>query len=94
MLADEPDPSPSPTTTPIIPRPCTGDCSGNRHVAVEELVKGISMVVGNAPAGECTAFDASSDGAVTIDEVLAAVNAALFGCSDAGAVGVSGSAGP
>ncbi|MEO8604664.1 MAG: hypothetical protein ABI629_19000 [bacterium] len=59
---------------------CTGDCDGNGEVTIEELMRGVNIDLGNAPTSECPEFDASKDGAVTVDELLAAVKAAVNSC--------------
>ncbi|MBI4517502.1 MAG: hypothetical protein HY699_16995 [Deltaproteobacteria bacterium] len=70
-------PTPSATATPI---PCIGDCSGDRHVTVDELVTGVNIALGNLAIDQCSSFDTSGDQKVTVDELLKAVNAALNGC--------------
>jgi hypothetical protein len=75
--------SPASTPTPIVG--CTGDCNGNGQVSIDELVRGVNLALGSAPAGDCPAFDGNGDGAVTIDELVRAVTIALTGCVPAGA---------
>jgi hypothetical protein len=79
--------TPTPTDTPLpttsetaAPPACAGDCDGDATVAINELVRGVSIALGSAPVDECPAFDADQDGAVSINELIAAVNAALEGC--------------
>jgi len=67
--------TPTPTTTAI---PCVGDCDNSGTVTVDELVRGVSLVLGNGVP--CPQFDANDDGTVTVDELLTAVNNALHGC--------------
>ena len=74
-------PAATPTPTPTPRRNCVGDCDGNHMVGVDELVKGVNIAIGAAPLSACTALDANMDGAVTINELIEAVNAALTGCS-------------
>lgn len=62
--------------TPIV---CPGDCDGNERVTVSELVTGVGTSLGTSTVG-CTAMDRNNDGRVTVDELVAAVNAALHGC--------------
>jgi hypothetical protein len=64
---------------------CVGDCAGNGSVAIDELVLGVNIALGNQPVSRCTAMDGSGDGSVTIDELTRAVLAALDGCAPAAA---------
>jgi hypothetical protein len=57
---------------------CLGDCDHDGMVTVDEVVTGVSMVLG-APLS-CPAFDLDGNSRVTIDEVVAAVGNALTGC--------------
>jgi hypothetical protein len=65
-----------PTTTPA----CVGDCDGDGSVAINELVTGVSIALGNQVLSACPAFDADGDGSVAINELITAVNNALAGC--------------
>jgi hypothetical protein len=49
-------------------------------VTVDELLTMVNIALGTADVSACTAGDANRDGQVTIDEILAAVNAELTGC--------------
>jgi hypothetical protein len=40
----------------------------------------VNIALGSARIEDCAAFDATGEGQVTIDEILAAVNNALYGC--------------
>jgi hypothetical protein len=44
------------------------------------LITGVNIALGAAPLGSCPRFDADGNGMVTVDELIAAVNAALNGC--------------
>lgn len=68
---------PSPTRPPK----CTGDCSGEGAVTVEELVRGVNIALGNSSLNECATFDANDSGTVTVEELVTAVNNALRGCA-------------
>jgi sugar lactone lactonase YvrE len=61
---------------------CTGDCDGSGSVTVAELTQGVNIVLGQKPMSECPEFDSSSDAAVTIDELIGGVKAALDGCPE------------
>jgi len=49
-------------------------------VTIEELIRGVNIALGNAPVSDCPPFDRNADGQVTIDELIAAVGAAMSGC--------------
>lgn len=81
--------APSPTATATAtasasPTPptaaCPGDCNGNGEVAVNELITGVNIALGNSTVDACPSFDRNGDGSVSINELIAAVNAALNGC--------------
>jgi plastocyanin len=59
---------------------CTGDCSTDRLVTVDEIIQGVNIALGLAAVVQCAAFDADHGGSVTVDEVVSAVNNALNGC--------------
>lgn len=61
-------------------RQLPGDCNGDGQVTINELVKGVRIGVGDTPMSDCASFDRGGDGAVAIDDLLAAVNMALNGC--------------
>ena len=62
---------------------CTGDCDDDGSVMVGEVVTGVAQALGIAPIQLCYAFDRNADGAVSIDELLAAVRSLLDGCPPA-----------
>jgi hypothetical protein len=70
---------PTPTPTPA-PSACAGDCDYGGSVTIEELIRGVSIAIGNSAVAACNAVDADSDGRVTISEVVQAVGNALAGC--------------
>lgn len=70
---------PEPTATGG-PEPCTGDCSADGEVTVDELLLMVNIALGSADPSACPPGDPSGDGEVTIDEILTATNAALNGC--------------
>ena len=85
VAADTPTPTPTPTPTQT-PRPtftlgpCVGDCSHNGVVTIDELVKGVTIATGATPTGTCPSFDTNADENVMVDELIRAVNSALYGC--------------
>ncbi len=60
---------------------CAGDCNGDGVVTVDEIVRGVNLVLGTFGLAECPIFDANGDGEVTVEEIVAAVNALLNGCA-------------
>ena len=60
---------------------CVGDCDGDGSVAINELIRGVNIALGDAPLTDCGSFDANGDGAVAINELIQAVNSALNGCA-------------
>jgi hypothetical protein len=71
-------PTPTPTTPPV--GGCIGDCSGDGTVAVNELISGVNIALGNAVLSTCPTFDISGDGTVAVNELIGAVNSLLNGC--------------
>ena len=67
------------TPTPI---PCVGDCDGKGTVTVDELVKGVTIALGEASIEECPSFDLDHSNTVTVDELVRAVTNALDGCQN------------
>ena len=65
-----------------LPASCAGDCDGDGAVAIDELIRGVGLALGDGSAAECTALDADGDDRVVIAELIAAVAAALNGCDN------------
>jgi hypothetical protein len=59
---------------------CPGDCTGDEIISVDELVIGVAIALGTRDLIACYALDRNRDGAVTVDEVVAAVVRARQGC--------------
>jgi Ca2+-binding EF-hand superfamily protein len=59
---------------------CTGDCNGDGHVTISELVTAVNIALGSLPAAACSAVDADGNGQVTVDELVGAVGRAEAGC--------------
>jgi hypothetical protein len=56
---------------------CTGDCSANRTVTIDELVRCVSIALGTIAVDVCPACDSDGDGRVAIQELIQSVRAAL-----------------
>ncbi len=61
---------------------CVGDCNGDEEVAINELVTGVNIALGNADLTTCPEFDENRDGECAINELITAVNNALDGCPE------------
>lgn len=80
-------PTPTPPRfeqTPTAPNPCPGDCDGDGHVTVNEIVQLLVPAL-RGTVDSCPAGDVNGDGRITVDEIITAIDVALNGCSlDAG----------
>jgi hypothetical protein len=54
-----------------------GDCDGDGAIAINELLTGVGIALGNAALESCAPFDRNGDAAVKVDELLAAVDLEL-----------------
>ena len=85
--------APPNTSTPTAAPPVFGgDCNGDHQVAVNELVLGVSITLGSAPASRCAAFDANGDGMVLVNELIGGVRALLNGVAESNREGAAPSA--
>jgi hypothetical protein len=66
----------------VTPAPtlCVGTCHGGEAVAVNDVIAMVNIALGIISVSACEPGDANADGEITIDEILAAVNNALYGC--------------
>lgn len=68
----------TPTATPPTPGgTCVGDCDGLGTVSVNELVRGVNILLDSQPLSECPSFDRNGSETVTVEELVAAVRIAL-----------------
>jgi hypothetical protein len=58
---------------PVVGRP-------RRSPRPQTQVERVNIALGTLALDACDAFDGNTDGAVTVDELIAAVNNALSGC--------------
>jgi hypothetical protein len=59
---------------------CSGDCSGDGIVTVDEVVTGVSIALGELPVSNCLQVDLNGDESITVDELMSAIATALNGC--------------
>jgi YVTN family beta-propeller protein len=60
--------------------PCPGDCSGDGHVTLDEIILAVNIALGDIQLAACSSVDADASGAVEIGDLVGAVHAALQGC--------------
>jgi YVTN family beta-propeller protein len=73
--------TPTPTVTPTsTATPCVGTCHGGSTVAINDVLTMVNITLGNATVSDCAAGDANHDGQITINEIIAALGNALYGC--------------
>lgn len=70
----------TPTASPTPPPGCVGDCDGGGTVTIDELIRGVSIALGNTALEACPVFDPGGNGTVEVNEIITAVNNALNGC--------------
>jgi hypothetical protein len=65
----------------VTPVPCMGDCNSDGEVSIDELVLGMSIMLGRATVDQCPAYDADCGPTLRIDCLVRAANSAVIGCS-------------
>jgi len=60
---------------------CVGDCDRSGDVDVAEVIRAVRVALREIGQDRCPAADASGDERTSVDELVAAVNAALVGCA-------------
>ncbi len=71
---------------------CASDCDGDGIWTVDEVILVASIALGSKPLDSCPSADTSTDGSITVDELLSAVTRAMQGCqrnADTTPMGVS-----
>jgi hypothetical protein len=79
--ADTATSTPRSTATATAATVCVGDCDANGVVTVNELITGVGIALESVPISACPPFDCSHRGRADIACLIAAVDAALHGCS-------------
>lgn len=59
---------------------CAGDCSGDRVVAINELISAVRISLGTMPIAACPSLDGDGNGEASIAELIGAVTHSLDGC--------------
>src|SRR5262249_33619916 len=65
---------------------CAGDCNCDSQVIINELIRGVNILLGNALLDTCPQFDTDGDGTVVVSELIAGVSNTLQGCPPTGLV--------
>jgi hypothetical protein len=60
---------------------CVGDCDDSGTVTVDEIVKGVDIVLGERSLDQCPPLDCNGNGQVTVACLVQALGAALNGCA-------------
>ncbi|MDX2165668.1 MAG: VCBS repeat-containing protein [Deltaproteobacteria bacterium] len=60
---------------------CPGDCNVNNQVSIDELLRGVNILLGETDPRDCLALERNGQDGVSVDELVAAVGSALNGCS-------------
>jgi hypothetical protein len=68
-------------TAPATPASCVGDCNGDNAVQINELILGITVLLGDASVSACPAIDCGEPLGLVINCAIVAVGNALNGCS-------------
>jgi hypothetical protein len=66
--------------TPVAILACHGDCGDDGAVTVDEIVRLVSIALGDRATADCSAGDADGDGLVTVDEILRTIAMAMNAC--------------
>jgi hypothetical protein len=75
------------TLPPSVRATCTGDCSGDSEVTVDEIITMVNIALDTAPVANCLPGDSNGDGEITVDEIVAAVTISLSSCPVGTALG-------
>ena len=59
---------------------CVGDCDGGGQPTIDELIRGVNILLERAPLTLCPTLDTSGDGQVAVNELVRAVGDILYGC--------------
>ncbi|MBX3027740.1 hypothetical protein KF840_22830 [bacterium] len=65
---------------PLRAQDCAGDCAATGAVGVSDILRCVAIDLGRSPLAACDACDVDGDTRVSVDELVAAVAAALGGC--------------
>lgn len=60
---------------------CVGDCGGHGSVMPIDIVVLVDIALGHDAVSTCPVSDRNHSGAITVDEILVAVNSAVGGCA-------------
>lgn len=65
---------------PVRAQTCVGDCDGGGRPTIDELIRGVNILLDRASLTLCPTLDTSGDGKVAVNELVRAVGDILYGC--------------
>jgi hypothetical protein len=68
------------SATPGRGQQCVGDCDGNARPTIDELVRGVNILLSRAALDLCASLDTNGDLKVAVNELVRAVADILYGC--------------
>lgn len=66
--------------TPCPAYPCPADCDRDGDATAAEMSAAVDLALAGAGVAGCVSADASGDGVITVDEIVAGTSAQLAGC--------------
>jgi hypothetical protein len=78
---DELDAGSDPADPTDVPAICPGDCDGKGTVSIDELIRAVAIALELEQLDGCANVDTNRDGMVKVNELIAAVQRALNGCT-------------
>lgn len=62
--------------------PCTGDCNGDGAIRVDEILRGVNILLDRQPLDDCRAMDGDNSVSISVADLVQAVIGAIEGCPD------------
>jgi len=59
---------------------CIGDCNNDCVVRIDEVVRGVGILLGEQPLSVCSPLDRDFSGTISVEELVASVDFGLGGC--------------
>lgn len=65
---------------PFAPAACPGDCGFDGEIAVDELIAGVAIALGQKTLASCVSMDTNGNGEIGVDELVRSIRLAGEGC--------------